>query len=52
MIADMVVLCHAMQKFDQNYRTRTEVIGHKRAKCDLDIPSYKEIIAKYKNNDF
>ncbi len=49
-IADVVVLCEALKQYDDNYKTKSRVIKH-RAKCDLDLPAYKEIINKYRNND-
>lgn len=52
MIADMVVLCHALKRYDQRYKIKIEIMNHKWAKCDLDIPSYQEIMQKYRNNDF
>ena len=50
MIADMVVMCHALKRYEQNYRTKIQLMSYKWAKCDLDMPSYREIIDKYKNN--
>lgn len=49
-IADMVVLCSFMQKYDQNYITKLRILKHRRPKCDLDSPSYVEIVQKYKRN--
>ena len=45
----MVVLCSALVKYDENYRTKLKVLKHK-AKCDIEMPAYKEIIDKYRNN--
>ncbi len=45
----MVVLCNVMTKYDENYKTKLKIINHQ-SKCDLDLPSYKEILNRYKNN--
>jgi hypothetical protein len=46
----MVVICEVLAKYDQNYKTKLRILKHK-SKCDIDIPSYKEILDKYKNNE-
>ena len=46
----MVVLCGALSEYDYNYRTKLRILKH-RSKSDIDLPSYQEIINKYKNNN-
>lgn len=53
-IADMVLLCNNFIKYDPDYfSTKLFLLKSikRKSKCDIDLPSYKEIIKKYILND-
>lgn len=49
-IADMVLMCDKLQKFDKNYSIKFNTLKNQ-TKCDIYSPICREIIKKYLVND-